>query len=165
MASPELGDEAIGAPAVTTFRNLYIGRMRAGNHPGRVSILQMSAVRVWQQTTIDRSGCRYSLFNLVIGAGAEKKIHFGQSRHNIFTIPFGQTTRNDQPFANAAVFVFSQSQNGIDGFVYGRFNKTARVDHNHISILWMLCMLPSARLESAQHHFAVHLVPCTAKTD
>jgi hypothetical protein len=91
--------------------------------------------------------------------GANKEVHFGHGVRQFAAITLGQTACHHKELTLSSLLGLSQFQNGINRFLSGTLDKTARVYHDKPGlqrILWILYWLVAAIHESAQNDLAVN---------
>ncbi len=75
-----------------------------------------------------------------------------------FSVPLYHASGHNQLFALATFFVSRHFQHGVYGFLGCTLQETARVDHDHIRVIWLLDKFKIVRYQFANHNLAVDAV-------
>ena len=59
-------------------------------------------------------------------------VDFGHFRAQLVAVAFGQAARHDEPLAGSVLLVAGHLQNRVHGFLFGRVDERAGVDHEHV---------------------------------
>ena len=99
---------------------------------------------------------------------AKIPVHVGDFALQIRLIPLRQTAGYKHLLHLSALLFLHIGQNGIDGFLLGIVNKTARVDHNHFAFFFARRFVDhvfSSSLQLAHQHLRIVGILGTSQGD
>ena len=87
--------------------------------------------------------------------GPDDGIHVRNVLLNIGAIAFDKATRDNQALGAAGFLVLGHFEDGVDGFLLGRIDKAAGIDHDNVGIRRMRRKLMAAGGELAHHDLSI----------
>ena len=156
----ELRDHTEGAGVVAALRDLDVGIVaRRGEHARRQIVIQIGHGAIRHRRPVTGG---HDFFQLV---GADHGVHFGNVAADLIAVALHQATRHHQSFEAAGLLELSHFENGLDRFLLGGVDETARVDDDDLGVLRIRSQLPAVRGELPHHDFGVHQILGAAQAD
>ena len=101
--------------------------------------------------------------NVAVAAGAEHRVHLGQLAQHIVLVALRHAAGDDDLLESSLLLELRHFEDIIDGFLAGRSQKAAGVDHGHIRPLGREDDIVPRVLHRGHHLLAVDLVFGTAE--
>ena len=89
---------------------------------------------------------------------ADEGIDLGDFILQIFPVAFDQASHHHQFLPGIALFELGQFEDGIDGFFFGRVEKSACIDNQKVSLVGIVNQHHAGEGEFGEHLFALHQV-------
>ena len=102
---------------------------------------------------------------LVILPNTQEDIHLGDLLFQFLPVSLNQAACGHQHPADACLLVLRHFQNTVDAFFFGRVNKTAGIDDEHLRLGGIFRKSVACRSQKPQHTLRIHLILGAAKTD
>ena len=147
---------------VAAFGDLDVGVMPWRGEDARRQIVIQIQARIRRRLILNAFAYGNDAVDFV---GPDNRVDLGHVLADVAAIALDQAAGHDQPFGVADAFVLGHFEDGVDGFLLGRIDKTAGVDDQHIGLIGLRGELMPAGGELAHHDFAVDKILRATETD
>ena len=145
---------------VAALGDLDVGEVAGGGENARRQVVikvRLRAAGVRLQAFAHRHDLRQFI-------GANQRVHFRKLIANLIAIALHHASRHDQLPRLAGFLVFGHLQNRVDGFLLGRIDEAAGVDHQDFGVARLRRQLVPALRQMAHHHLCIHEVLRASET-
>jgi len=130
--APILRNHAKRARMVAAFGNFDVGEVSRRGENARCEVVVEVRCGGGRRFGVIGFAQRHDAVQFV---RADQRVHFGQFFADIATVAFHQAAGHNQLARLPHPLVLGHFQDGVNGFLLGRIDEAARIDHQHLGLV------------------------------